>query len=89
MLTHDHSEDLILCEAALRAAPSYIGLIGSRSKFPRFRKRLSEEGYKDSDIDRITCPIGLPSIASKAPSSIAVGVIWDLLIRWENAEAGT
>jgi xanthine dehydrogenase accessory factor len=89
VLTHDHSEDLILCEAALRAAPSYIGLIGSHSKFSRFRKRLSEEGYEDSEIDRITCPIGLPSIAGKDPASIAVGVVSDLLIRWESEGAGT
>lgn len=89
VLTHDHSEDLILCEAALRAAPSYIGLIGSPSKFSRFRKRLSEEGYEDSDIDRITCPIGIPSIAGKDPASIAVGVVVDLLALWENVKCKT
>lgn len=89
VLTHDHSEDLILCEAALRAAPAYIGLIGSHSKFSHFRKKLSEEGYADSEIDRISCPIGLPSIAGKDPASIAVGVVSDLLILWDTTATGS
>lgn len=85
VLTHDHSEDLLLCEAALRAEPFYIGLIGSHSKWVRFRKRLQDEGYPDSEIERITCPIGDPAIAAKDPASIAVGVVSDLLVRWEAA----
>lgn len=84
VLTHDHAEDLLLCEAALRTEPSYIGLIGSRSKWVHFRKRLMDEGYEGSDIDRITCPIGVSTIAGKDPSSIAVGVAADLLFRWAN-----
>jgi xanthine dehydrogenase accessory factor len=85
VLTHDHSEDLLLCEAALRTKPSYIGLIGSRSKWVRFRKRLQDEGHPDTEIERITCPIGDPAITSKDPASIAVGVVSDLLLRWDAA----
>lgn len=85
VLTHDHGEDLILCEAALRSQPSYIGLIGSRSKWQRFRKRLGNEGYSDEQISRITCPIGLAAISSKDPASIAIAVAADLAIRWEDA----
>ena len=84
VLTHDHAEDLILCEAALRSQPSYIGLIGSRSKWQRFRKRLRDEGYNDGQISRITCPIGLPTIESKEPASIAIAVAADLAVRWED-----
>lgn len=83
VLTHDHAEDLLICEAALGAKPFYIGLIGSRSKWLRFRKKLQDEGHGDSEIDRITCPIGLPSIAGKDPATIAIGVAADLLVRWE------
>lgn len=85
VLTHDHAEDLLLCEAALRTEPFYLGLIGSRSKWLHFNKRLRDEGYEDSDIIRITCPIGIQSISGKDPASIAVGVAADLLSRWENA----
>lgn len=88
VLTHDHAEDLILCEAALRAQPSYIGLIGSRSKWQRFSMRLLTEGHNDAEIARITCPIGLPGITAKDPASIAVGVTADLAMRWEKSPAG-
>lgn len=85
VLTHDHAEDLILCEAALRSQPSYIGLIGSRSKWQRFSRRLRAEGHNETEIARITCPIGLPEITAKDPASIAVGVAADLAMRWQKA----
>ncbi|MBP2415054.1 xanthine dehydrogenase accessory factor [Arthrobacter stackebrandtii] len=88
VLTHDHAEDLILCDTALRAqaagaGPGYLGLIGSRSKWQRFRKRLLEEGHTEEELARITCPIGLAEITGKEPISIAVGVAADLVLRWE------
>ncbi|POH73548.1 xanthine dehydrogenase accessory protein XdhC [Arthrobacter glacialis] len=86
VLTHDHSEDLMVCEAALRAEVFYLGLIGSRSKWLRFSKKLKVEGYDERDISRITCPIGISAIAGKDPASIAVSVASDLLIRWENSD---
>ncbi|MHA7271337.1 xanthine dehydrogenase accessory protein XdhC [Arthrobacter sp. HLT1-20] len=85
VLTHDHAEDLILCEAALRSTPSYIGLIGSTGKWQRFRKRLREEGHDAAAISRITCPIGLPTITGKDPVSIAISVVADLTMRWEQS----
>ena len=89
VLTHDHGEDLMLCEAALRTQPLYIGLIGSRSKWLHFCTKLRAEGYEDTEINRIICPIGVPTLAGKDPASIAVGVAADLLTRWENAAAVT
>lgn len=93
VLTHDHAEDLILCDAALRmhggvgkttpAGPSYIGLIGSRSKWQRFTKKLRLEGHSDADIARISCPIGLPGITGKDPASIAIAVAAFLTLGWE------
>jgi len=79
-MTHDHAEDFALCDAALRLSTAddlrlgSIGLIGSRAKWARFRQNLTAEGHEESALDRITCPIGLPSIPGKDPASIAVGV---------------
>lgn len=86
VLTHDHAEDLILCEAALRSQPSYIGLIGSHSKWQRFYKKLREEGHSEEQIGRITSPIGLSSITGKDPASIAIAVAADLTIQWESLQ---
>lgn len=75
IMTHDHAEDLVLCEAALRRDDlGTVGLIGSNAKWARFRKRLAEAGHADSTIDRITCPIGLPGVTGKAPALIALSV---------------
>ncbi len=80
IMTHDHAEDFALCDAALRLTDAdrerlgSIGLIGSRAKWARFRRNLAAQGHNAVALDRITCPIGLPSIASKDPAAIAIGV---------------
>ncbi len=80
IMTHDHSEDFLLCDAALRRGDlSSVGLIGSRAKWSRFRQRLRAEGHGEAAIDTITCPIGLPGLAGKAPAVIAISVAADLL----------
>jgi xanthine dehydrogenase accessory factor len=85
IMTHDHAEDVALCDAALRRADlGSIGLIGSSGKWARFRRRLAEEGGHDEDtIARIRTPIGLPDIAGKEPATIAVSVAADLLRTFE------
>lgn len=79
VLTHDHAEDIAICDAALRRPLGSIGLIGSRAKWARFRKRLHEAGHDDAALERITCPIGVPDITGKHPAVIAVSVAADLL----------
>ena len=80
IMTHDHAEDLHLCDAALRhPALGSIGLIGSRAKWSRFRKKLIEEGHAPDLVDTIRCPIGLPEVAGKHPAVIAVSVAAALL----------
>lgn len=79
VLTHDHAEDIAICDAALRRSLGSIGLIGSRAKWARFRKRLHEAGHDDAALERITCPIGVPDVVGKHPAVIAVSVAADLL----------
>jgi xanthine dehydrogenase accessory factor len=75
IMTHDHAEDVALCDAALRTPGlGSIGLIGSAPKWARFRRRLAEEGHPEAAIDRITTPIGLPLLTGKDPSTIAISV---------------
>lgn len=84
ILTHDHAEDLALCESALAQDDlAYIGLIGSSSKWARFRKQLTDAGHTQEDLERITTPIGLrDAIRAKDPAAIAVSVAADLLMRF-------
>ncbi|WP_409465623.1 xanthine dehydrogenase accessory protein XdhC [Amycolatopsis sp. GA6-003] len=80
IMTHDHAEDIALCDAALRSGTcGSIGLIGSAGKWSRFRKRLTDLGHDEAALSRITTPIGLPGLTGKEPAVIAVSVAADLL----------
>ena len=74
VFTYSHDIDLALCDALLRREVRSIGLIGSKTKWARFQKRLFEMGHKKDQIARITCPIGDKSLG-KAPDAIARGVL--------------
>ena len=78
ILTYSHALDLELCHAALSHDFASLGLIGSATKWARFRSRLAALGHTPADINRITCPIGDPSLG-KRPEAIAVGVAYALL----------
>ncbi|GAA1537277.1 MULTISPECIES: xanthine dehydrogenase accessory protein XdhC [Brevibacterium] len=82
IMTHDHAEDLHLCDAALtRGDLGSIGLIGSSAKWQRFRKNLIAEGHTPETVDTIDCPIGLSDLPGKQPATIALSVAADLLTR--------
>lgn len=89
VMTHDHAEDLALCDAALRdGRAATIGLIGSESKWARFRTQLADQGHAPAAIDRITTPIGLPGLPGKEPATIAVSVAARLLQLFAAERAG-
>lgn len=81
VMTHDHAEDAAIIDAALRCEGlASIGLIGSSAKWGRFRRRLLDEGgFTDTDLKRVTTPIGIPELAGKEPAVIAVSVAAALL----------
>jgi xanthine dehydrogenase accessory factor len=89
IMTHDHAEDFALCDAAIRLPGlASIGLIGSSAKWTNFRGKLSEGGHVPEAIDRITSPIGDPSISGKEPAVIAVGVAALLVRQLERSATG-
>jgi xanthine dehydrogenase accessory factor len=73
ILTYSHAIDLALCDALLRRPAHSIGLIGSATKWARFRARLAAMGHGPAQISRIACPIGDPALG-KHPQAIALGV---------------
>lgn len=78
VFTFSHAIDLDLCHRLLGHGFASLGLIGSATKWVRFRKRLAALGHAPQAIDRITCPIGDPMLG-KHPRAIAVGVAARLL----------
>ena len=87
VLTHDHALDYALVSAALAGeSDGYLGLIGSRTKAAKFFSRLKADGFSDKALERLTCPIGIQELKSKAPEIIAVSVAADLLLRLEASQ---
>ena len=84
IMSFSHAEDLDILAACLTrmrlsADLPYVGLIGSDSKWARFRHRLEERGFGAEDFARVTTPIGIPGVDSKLPEVIAVSVAAQLL----------
>jgi xanthine dehydrogenase accessory factor len=83
IMTHQHPLDFALTEAALRRGDaSYIGLIGSHSKWRRFRLRLAQRGYSEAQLAAVHCPVGLPAVPGKLPAEIAVAVAAQLIAHY-------
>jgi xanthine dehydrogenase accessory factor len=78
ILTYSHELDLQLCHALLTHGFARCGLIGSATKWARFRSRLQALGHAPQAIGRIDCPIGDPALG-KHPQAIAIGVAAALL----------
>lgn len=78
IMTHDHGLDLEVLRAVLDRPARYIGLIGSETKWSRFKQRLAALGADADQIARVRCPIGVGSFG-KAPREVAISVAAELL----------
>ena len=88
IFTHSHDLDFRLTRAVLaRGDFRYLGLIGSQTKRRRFERRLRDDGVAEADLPRLTCPIGIAELKSKAPAVIAVSLAAELLKLTEDVTA--
>ncbi|MBW2466972.1 MAG: XdhC family protein [Deltaproteobacteria bacterium] len=78
IVTRGHRFDKEVLAQALRTGASYIGMIGSRKKRDYVYRALLSEGFTQSDIDRVHCPIGLP-LNVETPAEIAVSIVAELI----------
>ncbi|MEX2319854.1 MAG: xanthine dehydrogenase accessory protein XdhC [Saccharospirillum sp.] len=80
IITHNHQLDFELVQAALKRPDiGYIGLIGSDTKAKRFQQRLAHRGWRQEDINRVICPVGLSAVPGKQPAEVAVSIAAQLL----------
>ena len=80
VMTHSHSLDFEITEAALRREDfSYVGLIGSRTKRRRFERRFSAHGGGARALERLVCPIGDAGVSDKRPEVIAALVTAEMV----------
>lgn len=88
IMTHDHSLDYeLVCAALKRGDFAWLGLIGSKTKKARFLSRLRKDEFTDTQLSRLTCPVGIEGIQGKEPEIIAASVAAQLLqLRTHNGD---
>ena len=87
IMSFSHAEDLEVVAACLlrqreKGDLPYVGLIGSKTKWATFKRRLEARGFSEQELAHVTCPIGVPGIVGKEPEVIAVAVAAQLLQTW-------
>jgi xanthine dehydrogenase accessory factor len=87
-LTHDPKLDDPALAVALRSDCFYIGALGSRRTHAARCSRLTELGFRVTDLARIHGPIGL-AIGAVSPAEVAISIVaqmTQILRRGERAE---
>ncbi len=79
VMTHRHDLDESLVRRLLERPIRYLGLIGSRTKWARFRQRFAERGLPAETVARVRCPIGL-DVKAETPAEIAAAVAAELVL---------
>jgi xanthine dehydrogenase accessory factor len=80
VLTHNHQLDYDICRAILKRQDfKYLGLIGSETKWKRFRQRFFHRGITQAQVERISCPIGLADVPGKLPMEVAVAIVGEII----------
>ncbi|WP_288492615.1 xanthine dehydrogenase accessory protein XdhC [uncultured Pseudomonas sp.] len=83
VMTHNHPLDLELTDAILaRGDHGYFGLIGSRTKWAKFRHRLAVRGHGADRLATVRCPLGLPEVQGKLPLEIAIAVAGEVIAHY-------
>jgi xanthine dehydrogenase accessory factor len=78
IMTHRHDVDEAIVADVVKRPARYLGLIGSQTKWRRFRDRLEARGIPAENLDRVHCPIGLDT-GGKSPQEVAVSIAAQLL----------
>lgn len=78
VLTHAHVHDEGIVEYCLDKHWKYLGLIGSRNKWEKFKARFLSKGFTSAQISKVTTPIGL-DIGAETPFELAVCIVGQLI----------
>jgi xanthine dehydrogenase accessory factor len=81
VMTYSHALDYRLCLSLLKNVElNYIGLIGSKSKGARFRRRFElDDGLSAVQISKLVSPIGQGGVRGKEPGMIALATLNEVM----------
>ena len=78
VLTHDPKLDDAALVLALRSDAGYIGAMGSRRAQAKRRERLLAKGIDESDLERVSAPIGL-DLGALTAEETALSIIGEIV----------
>jgi xanthine dehydrogenase accessory factor len=87
ILTHDVKFDIPLLQVALRTNAGYIGAMGSRRTHANRVEALRAVGIRESDLARISAPIGL-DIGARTPEETAISIAAEIVALREGRRGG-
>jgi xanthine dehydrogenase accessory factor len=78
IVTRGHKQDEECLRAAVRAAPDYIGMIGSKRRTNIVLDKLREEGFSEEQLRKVRAPIGL-DIGAVSPEEVALAILAEIV----------
>jgi xanthine dehydrogenase accessory factor len=87
VLTHDPKLDDAALAIALRSEAAYIGAMGSHRAQAKRRDRLTALGFTDTDLERLSAPIGL-DLGALTPEETALSIMGEIVAHRRGREGG-
>ena len=78
VLTHDPKIDDEVLKLALAAEPAYIGAMGSKRAQESRRERLLADGVAESELTRISAPVGL-DLGALSSEEVALSIMAEVV----------
>lgn len=88
IMTHKHQMDFDICSQVMKRNDfSYLGLIGSETKWRRFQRRFLQKGITKIQLERVNCPIGFSEVKGKLPTEIAISIAAEIIAHYNDESA--
>lgn len=87
IMTHKHQMDFDICHQIIKREDyQYLGLIGSKTKWHRFKQRLLLKNISEHQLNRVNCPVGLSSVTGKKPAEVAVSIAAEIINHYQQKQ---
>jgi xanthine dehydrogenase accessory factor len=87
VLTHDPKLDDAALTIALRSEAAYVGAMGSHRAQEKRRERMVAHGITDSELERLSAPIGL-DLGALTPEETALSIMSEIVAHRRGREGG-
>lgn len=87
LVSRGHLQDEIALKEVIREPVGYLGMIGSQRRTQTVLQHLAEEGCAQSDLEKVSTPIGL-DIGAETPEEIALSILAEIVMLRKGRDGG-